>query len=123
MLTIHDVFDDPEMIDEKVITMLKEVMEANGIDENTLVLYPSDKNNDVNGSQHHDHPICFTYRDAEIMDVDDCVTAGYYEYFSAYEHADDDEKYTGNQYEGRGEFFDAVVVDPPDYAATHTVWD
>lgn len=123
MLTVKDVFEDPEMIDAKVIAMLESIVEAHGLSEDTPILYTSSRNNDIDGSQHHENTIHFTYRDANIVDVDDCVTAGYYEFFAPYENANSDELYTGNQYEGNGNFFDAIVVDPPDYAATHNVWD
>ena len=81
------------------------------------VLVPTDTNDDVNGSQDSGGGgTDFTYRTATWDDVDHATTLGFYEYFSV-----EGDHYTGHYYNGDRRHFDAIVVNPPAYAATVTV--
>lgn len=80
------------------------------------ILVPTDSNDDVNGSQHvSDGGSDFTYRDATFEDVQNATSIGHYEYFSNF-----GDVYTGHYYNGDGNYFSAIVIDPPSYAVSET---
>ena len=83
----------------------------------TKVVTPTATNDDVNGSQHaRNGGTDFTYQDAVDTDLDTASSLGYYEYFSTYGNC-----YTGHYYNGEGDYFEAIVLDPPAYASEITV--
>jgi hypothetical protein len=87
-------------------------------DPYTKILIPTATNDDVNGSQHaHNGGTDFTYRDATMEDVLEASAVGVYDYFSNV----DAQTYTGHYYNGDGAHFQAIVVDPPAYAATYHI--
>lgn len=94
-----------------------ELCHEHSISAFTAVVTPTAANNDVDGSQHgYAGGTDFTYRDATEEDLVGPSELGYYEYFSAY-----GEVYTGHYYEGDGHHFEALVIDPPTYAAEKTI--
>lgn len=93
------------------------VLSENGVFEWTPILTPTDTNDDVNGSQHAvNGGTDFSYRDASLSDLSNAESFGFYEYFSR-----EGSGYTGHYYNGDGNHFAAIVVNPPAYAATYTV--
>lgn len=115
-MDIQDIIFDPSAPQG----LRREVFEYM-LDENlgayTRVLVPTESNDDINGSQHASGGgTDFTYRDATDDDLQSVSTLGYYEYFSSYRGA-----YTGHYYEGDGDHFEALVLNPPAYAASRTV--
>lgn len=115
-MDVQDIIFDPD-VSLHLKTTLLELCHEHRISGFTQVLTPSASNNDVNGSQHSGESfIDFTYRDVDMDDVESASTLGYYEYFSNYGVG-----YTGHYYNGDGRHFDAVVIDPPAYAASHSV--
>lgn len=109
------IFDSavPHSTKLAVLDLMRDYPQIQGF---TQVLTPTSTNNDVNGSQHAGANIDFTYEDASMDDVLNASALGYYEYFSSYFGV-----YTGHYYNGDGQHFDAVVVNPPSYAAEVTV--
>lgn len=103
-------------LDESIPSSKREAVrdfaERKGVGLYIKVLVPSDSNDDVNGSQHVSNGgTDFTYRDADSDDVVNGSALGFYPYFRKFYSG-----YTGHSYEGEGEFFSAIVVDPPAYA-------
>ena len=84
------------------------------------ILIPSDANNDVNGSAHHPYDVHFTYRDATEEEILEASSIGTHSFAEAM-FATDDEQYTGHGYDGVGEYFYALVVDPPKYAQERSI--
>lgn len=114
-MDIQDIlFSDQLPADRKrdIISLL----DALGINNPYLrVLVPTDANDDINGSQHvSGGGTDFTYRDATLDDVLYASSAGVYDYFSEYAG-----RYTGHYYNGSDTKFQALVFDPPAYAASH----
>lgn len=72
------------MIDEKIT------------DQTIKIIRPTDTNDD------------FTYQDATEDEIYDATTLGYYKYFFNY-----GSNYTGHQYYGTGNPFEAIVINPP----------
>lgn len=107
-----------ELLDENeyLIDSMMELRSKNNISFSSLadmkVLKPSATNNDVNGSQHHDFIVDFTYVEATREDAYSISNLGYYEYFGEI----GDGKYTGHYYEGNSYKIEAIVIDPPEYA-------
>ena len=83
----------------------------------TPILTPTDKNDDVNGSQHaYNGGTDFTYRDVSWDEVNDASSLGVYDYFSNYAG-----EYTGHYYQGDESHFRALVVNPPAYAIEEVI--
>lgn len=94
------------------------IITAQNLSPYTKVLKPTASNNDINGSQHHNHEIDFTYEDVETIDLHEGIsTVGIYDYFSS----EGSTHYTGHYYHGSEWKFQALVIDPPAYAAEHTI--
>ena len=87
-----------------------------GVDDPYMkLLVPTASNDDVNGSQHASNGgNDFTYQDATIDDLLNATSAGIYDYFSVYADG-----YTGHYYQGSDSKFQAIVLNPPAYAATY----
>ncbi len=93
-----------------------DLMGSNQIRTDLMILKPTATNDDINGSQHaRNGGTDFTYEDADLEDVAEASSLGYYEYFRSISSSGS--PYTGNQYHGEGYMFAALVVDPPAYAA------
>lgn len=105
MTTLRDLHDSD--VDEHIIDLI----ESFGEDPDSLILTPTASNNDVDGSQHSGGSD-FNYEDASESDIENATSLGWYSGFSAYVGG----VYTGNQCDGYGPLFSAVVIDPPDYA-------
>ena len=107
------IFDSQVSLSLKAAVL--ELLDSEGFLRSTLqVLVPTDSNNDVNGSQHvSEGGTDFTYRHATIDDLENAHSLGFYEYFSGYYG-----NFTGHYYNGDGNHFEALVVNPPAYAAT-----
>lgn len=104
MTTLNDLYDSG--VDEHIIDLI----ESFGEDPDSPILTPTASNNDVDGSQHSGGSN-FTYEDASESDIENATSLGWYSGFSNYGGGD----YTGNQYDGYGPLFSAVVVNPPEY--------
>lgn len=105
----HDV---PTALKQDIIGMLDDI---GNLDPYLKVLVPTATNDDVNGSQHaHNGGNDFTYQDATLDDVQSATSAGVYDYFS-----EEGSHYTGHYYNGSDRKFQAIVFNPPAYAATH----
>lgn len=116
-MDIQDVIFDPEVSMDLKHAILQLMADEHIRSGFTPILVPTSTNDDVNGSQHASNGgTDFTYRDADMDDVQRATTLGYYEYFSNYGVG-----YTGHYYNGDGRHFDAIVLDPPAYAVSHTV--
>lgn len=114
MLTISDIIFNYRT-SFSIKEAFLELMEQESIHSDLQILKPTSTNDDVNGSQHASNGgNDFTYEDATVDDVIGGSTLGYYEYFANSYGGN----YTGHSYEGSGERFAAVVVNPPAYAAT-----
>lgn len=117
MLNVSDILFDssiPLSTKTEILTYLDRYNHLSDLP----VLKPTASNDDVNGSQHASNGgTDFTYQDATIEDVRDASTLGYYEYFANYSF----DTYTGHYYQGDDRKFDALVIDPPAYAADHTI--
>jgi hypothetical protein len=116
-MNIQDIYRSPEITDEMKDKLREMLAELSVNDEYLQVLVPTEENNDVNGSQHGlgGETVYFTYQDATITDVREAVAAGVYDYFGAHYSGG----YTGHYYDGAEDKFQAIVFDPPAYAATH----
>lgn len=115
-MDIQDLLFNPQVSLELKTAVLEYAHEHN-LSGYTLILTPTASNDDMNGSQHVSNGgTDFTYRDAAMDDIYGASTLGYYEYFSGYYGG-----YTGHYYNGDGRHFDAVVIDPPAYAAEKTL--
>lgn len=116
-MDIQDLIFDSSVSMEMKTTLLQVMADNHAFSPYTKVLVPTETNDDVNGSQHVTNGgNDFTYRDATEDDVASATTLGYYEYFSGYGSV-----YTGHYYEGDSRYFEAVVLDPPAYAATYSI--
>lgn len=110
-MNIQDVIFSPTASMDLKIAIIQMVHQHH-LTPYTKVLTPSSTNDDVNGSQHvRNGGTDFTYDDADFDTVASASSLGYYEYFSNYYG-----RYTGHYYNGDGNHFDAVVIDPPAYA-------
>ncbi len=117
-MDIQDVLFDRDVPLSVKQAFLQLMNDADGyVGPYTKVLTPTDTNDDVNGSQHAaDGGTDFSYRDATASEIVNASTLGYYEYFSETLSG-----YTGHYYNGDGNHFEAVVVDPPAYAASYWI--
>jgi hypothetical protein len=110
---LQDVLFSSQISTERKIAFVELIDRLSIADPLLPVLVPSASNDDVNGSQHaRDGGTDFTYRDATLEDAQTATTAGRYEYFAVY-----GDGYTGHYYQGSGSKFEALVLDPPAYAA------
>jgi len=117
MVDISDVLFNRD-VSQRVREVLYSIFEDHcEVSEYTKILKPSDTNNDQNGSQHSAiGGTDFTYVDATEDDINEAKSLGFYEYFSDYGGG-----YTGHYYEGDGNHFAAIVVDPPEYAISEYI--
>lgn len=116
-MDISEVFFS-DYIGPSVKRAVLDLMTSYSIHSDLRVLMPTESNDDINGSQHAaGGGTDFTYEDATEADVAGARTLGYYQHFSVYSST----LYTGNQYQGDGNLFSAIVVDPPAYAADITI--
>lgn len=96
-------------IDGDLKRALVELVIDNNITSSSIRLVtPTSTNDDVDGSQRNGSD--FTYRDVTEEEVAHASSLGYYEYFSR-----QGDIYTGHYYQGEGQKFDAIVIDPPAY--------
>lgn len=116
MTTIEDVIFEEE-IPLHIRVSILEYMDSNNLSRNTMILTPTSSNNDVDGSAHHEEMIDFTYEVPSNSQISEATTLGDYSYFSY-----DDYGYTGHVYQGGDNKFEALVVDPPEYAVSETIY-
>jgi hypothetical protein len=115
-MDIQDILFNSQVSVNLKQAIIQLMAQENISDPYMKVLHPTATNDDVNGSQHaRNGGTDFTYRDATEDDVSEASSLGYYEYFS---QTGNDDEYTGHYYEGSDRKFDAIVLDPPAYAAT-----
>lgn len=115
MTTIEDVIFEEE-IPLSVRVSILEYMDRYNLSRNTMILTPTSSNNDIDGSAHHDAMIDFTYEIPSTSQISEATTLGDYAYFSY-----DDGDYTGHTYQGGDSKFEALVIDPPEYAVSESI--
>lgn len=115
-MDISDVIFDSSIRLETKQSILS-LIQRHSLTGYTPILTPTDKNDDINGSQHAANGgTDFTYRDATWDEVSEASSLGVYDYFSNYAG-----EYTGHYYQGDGSHFRALVVNPPTYAIEEVI--
>lgn len=119
-MDISDIIFSP-YLPSRLKRAVFEFIEDHDIHDPSLqVVIPCSTNDDVNGSQHAPNGgTDFSYEDASEDQIRNASTLGYYEDFRIITPGL--RYYTGNQYHGEGNFFAALVIDPPAYAATAVI--
>lgn len=114
-MNIMDTFFDSQ-VPVKLKQHFVAMVASFGVDDPYMkLLVPTASNDDVNGSQHASNGgNDFTYQDATIDDILNAKSAGIYDYFSKCRLG-----YTGHYYQGSDAKFQAIVLNPPAYAATY----